>query len=56
MADTCSSCGPEFQSAAGVTQHVALYHNTCAECNEYFGEEATATYGGTQIRCFGPLG
>ncbi len=38
MAYACSSCDAEFQSAAGVTQHVALHHTTCAECNEQFDE------------------
>ncbi|WP_308220126.1 C2H2-type zinc finger protein [Halorientalis marina] len=38
MAYACSTCDAEFQSAAGVTQHVALHHNTCAECNEEFDE------------------
>jgi DNA-directed RNA polymerase subunit RPC12/RpoP len=36
MAFACSTCDAEFQSAAGVTQHVALHHDTCAECNEEF--------------------
>ncbi|MCL9814147.1 C2H2-type zinc finger protein [Natranaeroarchaeum aerophilus] len=38
MAYTCSSCDSEFSSAAGVTQHVALHHNTCAECDTTFDE------------------
>jgi len=38
MAYACSTCDAEFQSAAGVTQHVALHHDTCAECNEEFDE------------------
>ncbi|ELY49023.1 MULTISPECIES: C2H2-type zinc finger protein [Natronorubrum] len=38
MGYTCSNCDEEFQSAAGVTQHVALHHNTCAECDETFDE------------------
>jgi DNA-directed RNA polymerase subunit RPC12/RpoP len=38
MSYTCSSCDAQFQSAAGVTQHVALHHNTCAECDEQFEE------------------
>ena len=38
MSYTCSSCDAQFQSAAGVTQHVALHHNTCAECDEKFEE------------------
>ena len=38
MAFPCSTCDAQFQSAAGVTQHVALQHNTCAECNEAFDE------------------
>lgn len=36
MAYTCTSCDSEFSSAAGVTQHVALHHDTCAVCNEAF--------------------
>ncbi|MCL9816757.1 C2H2-type zinc finger protein [Natronocalculus amylovorans] len=38
MAYACSTCDAEFRSAAGVTQHVALHHNTCAECNEAFDD------------------
>ncbi|WP_164974754.1 C2H2-type zinc finger protein [Halegenticoccus tardaugens] len=38
MAYTCSTCDAEFRSAAGVTQHVALHHNTCAECDEAFDD------------------
>ena len=38
MSYTCSSCDAQFQSAAGVTHHVALHHNTCAECDEKFDE------------------
>jgi len=38
MAFPCSTCDAQFQSAAGVTQHVALHHDTCAECNEAFDE------------------
>ena len=38
MSYTCSSCDTQFQSAAGVTQHVALNHNTCAECDERFDD------------------
>ena len=36
MAYTCTTCDSEFQSAAGVTQHVALHHDTCAVCDEEF--------------------
>ena len=38
MSYTCSTCDAQFQSAAGVTQHVALHHNTCAECNDQFDD------------------
>lgn len=38
MSYTCSSCDEQFQSAAGVTQHVPLHHNTCSECDERFDE------------------
>ena len=38
MGYSCSTCNESFQSAAGVTQHVALHHNTCAECDEQFEE------------------
>ena len=38
MGYTCANCDEEFQSAAGVTQHVALHHNTCAECDETFDD------------------
>jgi DNA-directed RNA polymerase subunit RPC12/RpoP len=36
MSYTCSRCDAQFKSAAGVTQHVALHHDTCAECDEEF--------------------
>ena len=36
MAYACANCDAEFKSAAGVTQHVALHHNTCATCDESF--------------------
>lgn len=36
MAYACATCDSEFNSAAGVTQHVALHHNTCAVCNDAF--------------------
>jgi len=36
MSYTCTSCDASFQSAAGVTQHVALHHNTCAVCDASF--------------------
>ncbi len=36
MAYACATCDAEFTSAAGVTQHVALHHDTCAVCNESF--------------------
>ena len=36
MAYACTSCEATFQSAAGVTQHVALHHNRCAECDAEF--------------------
>ncbi len=38
MSYTCSTCDDSFQSAAGVTQHVALHHNTCAVCDDSFDE------------------
>ncbi len=38
MAYTCSSCDEEFRSAVGVTQHVALHHDTCAACDESFDD------------------
>jgi DNA-directed RNA polymerase subunit RPC12/RpoP len=38
MPYSCSSCDAQFQSAAGVTQHVALHHNTCAECDTRFDD------------------
>jgi len=38
MSYNCSTCDESFQSAAGVTQHVALHHNTCAVCDEDFGD------------------
>ena len=36
MAYSCTHCDAQFQSAAGVTQHVGLHHNTCAACDEQF--------------------
>lgn len=36
MSYACTNCGTEFASAAGVTQHVALHHDTCAVCDEEF--------------------
>jgi len=41
MSYTCSSCDAQFQSAAAVTQHVGLHHNTCAECDEHFDDTDT---------------
>jgi len=38
MSYNCSTCDESFQSAAGVTQHVALHHNTCAVCDEDFSD------------------
>ncbi|XVH32574.1 C2H2-type zinc finger protein [Haloferacaceae archaeon DSL9] len=38
MAYTCGTCETDFRSAAGLTQHVALHHNTCAECDETFDD------------------
>ncbi len=38
MSYACSTCDSEFNSAAGVTQHVALHHNTCAVCNDAFDD------------------
>ena len=38
MAYTCTTCDAEFESAAAVTQHLPLHHNTCAVCNEEFGD------------------
>ncbi len=38
MAYTCSTCDSSFVSAAGVTQHVALHHNTCAICDAAFDD------------------
>ena len=36
MAFTCSDCSETFGSAGGVTQHVALHHRRCAQCNDQF--------------------
>lgn len=45
MAYTCATCDESFQSAVGVTQHVALHHNTCAVCDEtYDSVEALQTH------------
>lgn len=38
MSYTCSSCDAEFGSAAAISQHVGLHHNTCAECDERFDD------------------
>lgn len=38
MSYSCSSCDADFESAASVTQHVALHHSTCANCNESFDD------------------
>ncbi len=38
MAYACTNCDAEFVSAAGMTQHVALHHNTCAVCNDGFDD------------------
>jgi DNA-directed RNA polymerase subunit RPC12/RpoP len=39
MSYACTNCDAEFESAAGVTQHVALHHNRCGVCNEGFDDE-----------------
>ncbi|WP_338738365.1 C2H2-type zinc finger protein [Haloplanus salilacus] len=36
MAYSCTTCDAQFDAAVGVTQHVALHHNTCAVCDESF--------------------
>ena len=38
MAYPCTHCDARFQSAAGVTQHVGLHHDTCAACDEQFDD------------------
>jgi len=38
MSYACTTCDAEFSSAASVSQHVALHHNTCAVCDESFEE------------------
>ena len=38
MAQTCATCDTEFQSAAGVEQHVTLHHNECGVCGDPFDE------------------
>ena len=38
MSYACTTCDAEFSSAASVSQHVALHHNTCAVCDESFAE------------------
>lgn len=38
MAYTCSACDAEFESAAAVTQHMPLHHDTCAVCNQGFDD------------------
>ena len=38
MSYACTNCNSEFNSAAGVTQHVALHHDTCAVCDEAFDD------------------
>lgn len=36
MGYTCTDCEATFESAGGVTQHVALHHQRCALCDEQF--------------------
>jgi len=36
MSYACTNCDAQFQSAAGVTQHVALHHDRCAVCDDEF--------------------
>ncbi|QZA88049.1 hypothetical protein K0C01_09620 [Salinarchaeum sp. IM2453] len=38
MAHTCTTCETEFKTAAGLTQHLPLHHNTCGVCNEQFDD------------------
>jgi len=38
MGYSCTTCDESFDSAVGVTQHVALHHNTCAACDETFDD------------------
>jgi DNA-directed RNA polymerase subunit RPC12/RpoP len=39
MSYACTNCDANFESAAGVTQHVALHHNKCGVCDEGFDDE-----------------
>jgi rubredoxin len=39
MSYACTNCDAEFESATGVTQHVALHHNKCGVCDEGFDDE-----------------
>ncbi|MFC6753331.1 C2H2-type zinc finger protein [Halorubrum tibetense] len=36
MAITCADCDTEFKTAAALTQHLPLHHDTCGVCNERF--------------------
>lgn len=38
MSHTCTTCDAEFRTAAAVTQHLPLHHNTCGVCEEEFGD------------------
>lgn len=41
MTHTCTRCDAEFESAAAVTQHMPLHHDTCGVCNEEFDSQDT---------------
>jgi len=38
MVHACSNCDAEFESAAGLTQHLPLHHTTCGVCSEEFDD------------------
>ncbi|AOP12865.1 uncharacterized protein Nmag_4112 (plasmid) [Natrialba magadii ATCC 43099] len=38
MAVKCSTCDEEFESAAGLSQHLPLHHHTCGVCSEEFDD------------------
>ena len=35
----CASCDAEFESPAGISQHVSINHLECASCGDVFDSE-----------------
>lgn len=38
MTHACDTCDAEFDTAAALTQHLPLHHDTCGVCNESFND------------------